>query len=76
MNYADIRQQITEQLTNVEPELREQYLHFIETGEADVKFWDAMEGNDYIRTAINLMYDAQTRAFEELSAAIRADLAK
>lgn len=64
---------LSELLQMVDKEWHGQFLHFIETGEADDKFLAFLNTNKDTQTAVEHAFTAQASAFEGLAKAISTD---
>jgi hypothetical protein len=64
---------LSELLQLVDKEWHGQFLHFIETGEADDKFLEHLNADRNTQTAVEDAFGAQAAAFEGLAQAISAE---
>jgi hypothetical protein len=63
-----------EQILNlISPEWREEFLRFIESGEADQRFLDYIDSDEKCQEAVDLAVSAQAESFEGLAAALQAE---
>lgn len=51
----------------VQPAYREDFLRFVETGEADDSFFDYLEKDEDAQKAVDIVYERQVKAFETLA---------
>lgn len=55
----------------VEPAYWEDFLKFVETGEADDSFLDYLEKDEDAQRAVDIIYERQVKAFETLAKELR-----
>jgi hypothetical protein len=63
---------IEDLLHGIEPQWRESFVHFVQTGEAQNEFLDYVNLNEVAQRAIEAAFDAQAQAFEAIAEELKA----
>lgn len=58
-------------LQKIDPARQKQFLHFIETGEAEDEFLTYLDSNSQAQQAVEMTFNAQAQAFQGLAAELK-----